>query len=101
MSKVERLEIAQIENSKKEIKPLLRKGALDLVKDVKVTLEVRVGESEMTVNEFMNLGQGSVVQMNHPTTEPVDLLIDGRIVARGRLVAADDNFGVQISELKT
>lgn len=101
MSNVERLEIAQIENSPNEIKPLLREGTLDLIKDVKVKLEVRVGESEMTINEFMNLGQGSVVQMAHPTTEPVDLLIDGRIVARGRLVAADDNFGVQITELKS
>lgn len=79
MSNVERLGIAQIENSPNEIKPLLREGTLDLIKDVIVKLEVRVGASEMTINEFMNLGQGSVVQMAHPTTEPVDLLIDGRI----------------------
>lgn len=101
MNKVERLEIAQIENASDEIQPLLKESNLDIVKGVKVKLEVRVGESEMTVDEFLSLGQGSVVKLDQATTAPVDLLIDGKIVARGHLVAADDNFGVQITELNT
>lgn len=101
MSSVEPLEISQIENSSNDVKPLMREGSLDLVKDVKVKLEVRVGESEMTINDFLGLGKGSVVQLSHSTTAPVDLLIDGKVVARGHLVAADDNFGIRISELKS
>lgn len=101
MNKVERLEIAQVENASDEIQPLLKESNLDIVKGVKVKLEVRVGESEMTVDEFLSLGQGSVVKLDQATTAPVDLLIDGKIVARGHLVAADDNFGVQITELNT
>ena len=101
MSSVEPLEISQIDNSSNEVKPLLREGSLELVKDVKVKLEVRVGASEMTIDEFMGLGKGSVVRLSHSTTAPVDLLIDGKVVARGQLVAADDNFGIQITELKS
>lgn len=101
MNKVERLEIAQVENASDEIQPLLKESNLDIVKGVKVKLEVRVGESEMTVDEFLSLGQGSVVKLDQATTAPVDLLIDGKIVARGHLVAADDNFGVRITELNT
>ena len=99
MSKVERLEVAQMEDGQDKITPLLKEGNLDIVKGVKVKIEVRVGDSEMTVDDFMRLGQGSVVKLSQKTTTPVDLLIDGKIVARGHLVAADDNFGVQITEL--
>lgn len=99
MSKIERLEIAQLEEPINEMKPLLGDGNLDLIKEVKVKLEVRVGESEMTVNELLNLGKGSVVQLSRTITTPVDVLIDGKVIARGHLVAADDNFGIQITEL--
>jgi flagellar motor switch protein FliN/FliY len=101
MSNVERLEVHKIQDSPDGVKPLVGEGNLDIVKDVKVTLEVRVGEADMTVDEFMNLGKGSVVRMSHSVTTPVDILLDGKIVARGHLVAADDNFGVQITQLST
>lgn len=99
MNDIERLEVAEIEKPLNEIKPLLGDGSLDLIKEVKVRLEVRVGDSEMTVNELLNLGRGSVVRLSRTITTPVDLLIDGKVIARGHLVAADDNFGVQITEL--
>lgn len=100
MSSVESLEVAPVESPSREIKRLLNDVNLDIIKDVKVSLEVRVGEAELTVDELLNLGQGSVVQLTRSTTAPVDLLIDGKTVARGYLVAADDNFGIQITELK-
>lgn len=99
MNDIERLEIAEIEKPLDGIKPLLGDGNLDLIKEVKVRLEVRVGESEMTVNELLSLGRGSVVRLSRTITTPVDLLIDGKVIAKGNLVAADDNFGVQITEL--
>lgn len=99
MSRVEVLDIVEIENPGEVVQPLLGPGSLDIVKNVKVKLEVRVGEAELTVDELLSLGQGSVVQLMRSTMAPVDLLIDGKVVARGHLVAADDNFGIQISEL--
>jgi flagellar motor switch protein FliN/FliY len=99
MNDIERLEIAEIEKPLEEIKPLLGDGNLDLIREVNVRLEVRVGDSEMTVNELLNLGRGSVVRLSRTITTPVDVLIDGKVIARGHLVAADDNFGVQVTEL--
>jgi len=100
MSKVESLEIAQIIKPDEGPQPLLETGNLGIIKDVKIKLEVVVGDAEMTVDELLNLGKGSVVKLTRSTKTPVDLLVDGKIVARGHLVAADDNFGIQISELK-
>ena len=99
-NRVEELDLAEIENPVTPLKPLLREGNLDIIKDVKVKLEVRIGEAELTVDELMKLSQGSVVQLTRATTAPIDLLVDGNVVARGHLVAAEDNFGIQITELK-
>lgn len=99
MSNVEVLDFAQMNNSNKQIKPLLDQGNLEIVKNVKVRLEVRVGEAELTIDELINLGKDSVVSLTCSAMAPVDLLLDGKIVARGHLVAADDNFGIQITEL--
>ncbi len=98
MSSVDTLEIEQIDNPKTTGKPLLD-NKLEIIKNVKVKLEVRIGEAELSVDELMNLSQSSVVQLNRSVETPVDLVLDGKVVARGHLVAADDNFGIQISEL--
>lgn len=97
MNNIESLEFTEVERAG-ESKPLLESN-LEIIKGVKVTLQVQVGEAEITVDELMNLGEDSVVRLDRTTTTPVDLLLDGKVVARGHLVAADDNFGVQITEL--
>ena len=98
MSKIESLEFTPVDASAQQTAPLLESN-LEIIKDVKVRLQVRVGETEITVDELMNLGKDSVVRHDCSTTTPVDLLLDGKIVARGHLVSADENFGVQITEL--
>ncbi|MBV8464752.1 MAG: FliM/FliN family flagellar motor switch protein [Burkholderiales bacterium] len=74
-------------------------GALDAVQHVKVKLSVRVGDTTMSIGELMNLQQDQVVKLDSLADAPVDVMLDGRIVARGQLVAVDDNFGVRITEL--
>ncbi|MEE8058559.1 MAG: FliM/FliN family flagellar motor switch protein [Pseudomonadales bacterium] len=98
MSSVEVLDIAQVEKPVEQ-GPALLEGSLDIIKNVKVKLEIRVGDAELTVDELMKLSKNSVVKLTRSTTAPVDMLLDGKVVARGHLVAADDNFGIQISEL--
>lgn len=97
MSKIESIEFSQIEETGQPSRPILEKN-LDVIKDVKVTLQVKIGEATISVNELMNLGKDSVIQLSAPITSPVDILLDGKVVARGHLVSADDNFGVQITE---
>ncbi|WLQ15713.1 FliM/FliN family flagellar motor switch protein [Hahella aquimaris] len=76
----------------------LRSDPLDLVKNVKVTLDVYLGDANLTVAELTALTNESVVKMNKQLNDPIELLLDGKVVARGKLVAVDDVFGIQITE---
>lgn len=72
---------------------------LDIIKDVRVKLEACVGEADLTVEDLYNLKKDSVVKLDRDALEPIDLYLDGRVVARGQLVVTGDNFGVCITEL--
>ncbi|MBU6955220.1 FliM/FliN family flagellar motor switch protein [Hahella sp. HN01] len=76
----------------------LKSDPLDLVKNVKVTLDVYLGDANLTVAELTALTNESVVKMNKQLNDPIELLLDGKVVARGKLVAVDDVFGIQITE---
>ena len=72
---------------------------LSVIRNVKVRLTARLGEAELTVGELMSMKEGAVLPLAQLLDDPVDILLDGQIVARGQLVAAGDCFGVQIAEL--
>jgi flagellar motor switch protein FliN/FliY len=74
-------------------------GTLSVLKGVSVRLSVVVGEARMTVGDLMALREEQVLPLDRPVDEPVDVMLDDRVVARGRLVAVDDAFGIQITEL--
>ncbi|MBV8634725.1 MAG: FliM/FliN family flagellar motor switch protein [Burkholderiaceae bacterium] len=79
--------------------PGIMTGALDAIEHVKVKLTVQVGEAHLTVGELRDMKEEQVVKLESLADAPVDILLEGRIVARGQLVAVDDNFGVRITEL--
>lgn len=66
---------------------------------VKVRLHVCVGEATMTVGELLAARQNEVLALDRGVQQPVDLLLEGRVVARGQLVAVDGAFAVRITEL--
>lgn len=88
-----------------ELHPTGREGAsilsgnLDVIKNVKVKLTIRVGETVVSVSELMQMKADHILKLDTSVDTPVDILLDDNIVARGQLVAVDDNFGVRISEL--
>src|SRR3954451_16285088 len=67
--------------------------------DVTVELTVEVGRTHMSLGETMSLGQGSVVTLDRPADKPVDLLVNGRPIARGEVVVIDEQFGLRITEV--
>ncbi|BBB70237.1 hypothetical protein UNDYM_5984 (plasmid) [Undibacterium sp. YM2] len=77
----------------------LLNGNLGVVQGVKVKLSIRVGETEVSIGDLMNMRENHILKLNTSVDTPVDVLLEGNVVARGILVAVDDNFGVQISEL--
>jgi flagellar motor switch protein FliN/FliY len=74
-------------------------GNLSLIKSLKVKLEVRVGNVEVSVGELYSLKEKMVLKLDRGTNESVDILLDGKLVARGSLVAVEDNFGICITEI--
>jgi flagellar motor switch protein FliN/FliY len=76
-------------------------GDADLTRltDVTVELTVEVGRTHMSLGETMSLGQGSVVTLDRLADKPVDLLVNGRPIARGEVVVIDEQFGLRITEV--
>jgi flagellar motor switch protein FliN/FliY len=74
-------------------------GGMDAIEHVKVRLVVQVGEASITIGELQSMKEAHVIKLESLADAPVDILLEGRIVARGQLVAVDDNFGVRVTEL--
>lgn len=72
---------------------------IELLNDLSVRVAVEVGTARMTIGEILKLGTGSLVRLDRPATAPVDLLANGKVLARGEIVALDDSYGLRITEL--
>lgn len=71
----------------------------DLLKSVEVQIEARLGELQMTIEQLTALKPGASIAFDRRLNEPIDLYLNGTIVARGEIVAVDDHFGVRIVEI--
>ena len=67
--------------------------------DVSVELAVEVGRTQMTIREALALGPGSIVTLTRLAGEPVDLLVNGKPIARGEVVVIDEEFGLRVPEV--
>jgi flagellar motor switch protein FliN len=74
-------------------------GGLEILLDIPLEVSVELGRVKMQVREVVELGAGSIVEIDKAAGEPVDVLVNGRLVARGEVVVIDDNFGVRITEI--
>jgi flagellar motor switch protein FliN len=66
---------------------------------IPLQLTVELGSCKMSVSEILRLGTGSIVELDRCANQPVDLLVNDRPIARGEIVAVEENFGVRIVEL--
>jgi flagellar motor switch protein FliN/FliY len=73
--------------------------ALDLLMDIEMPIVIELGRSQMSLKRILELGPGAIVEMDRLAGEPVDILINGKVVARGEVVVVDENFGVRIISL--
>ena len=71
----------------------------DLLKDVGVSLTVELGCTEMRLRDVLMLGEDSVVMLDRLTDELLDVLVNGRLIARGEIVAENNRFGLRIVEM--
>lgn len=74
-------------------------GNMNLLMDVPMEVSVELGRTNLQVKEILDLGAGSIIELERLAGEPVDLLVNGRLVARGEVVVIDENFGVRVTSI--
>jgi flagellar motor switch protein FliN len=81
-----------------EATPLVGLDSL-VMRNVQVALRAKLGDVEMTVEELLALKAGAVLKLDRALGEPVELYLNDALVARGEIVAVDDNFGIRLTEV--
>jgi flagellar motor switch protein FliN/FliY len=74
-------------------------GALDLLMDVQLAMTMRFGTKRLLLREVLDLSPGAVVELDRKIQEPVELLLDGRLVARGEVVVIDGSYGLRVTDV--
>jgi flagellar motor switch protein FliN/FliY len=79
--------------------PMTDAGNLDLLLDIQLPVVVRMGQTEMQMGELLKLTPGSILELNRSADAPVELLVNGKLIAKGEVVVVDGNFAFRITEI--
>jgi flagellar motor switch protein FliN/FliY len=74
---------------------------ISLIMDVKLPVRVRIGKKKMLLKDVLNMDIGSVIELNQLANDPLEILVDNHVIAKGEVVIVDGNFGVQITTIGT
>jgi flagellar motor switch protein FliN/FliY len=74
-------------------------SGMEVLLDVPLEISVELGRVKMMVREVLDLGTGSIIEVDKAAGEPVDVMVNGRLVAKGEVVVIEDNFGVRVTEI--
>ncbi len=72
---------------------------LDFILDIPLEVSVEIGRTKLLVNELLQLGQGSVVELDKLAGEPVEILVNQKLIARGEVVVVNEKFGVRLTDI--
>jgi flagellar motor switch protein FliN len=72
---------------------------LSLILDIPLRVAVELGRTKMVVNDLLNLGQGSVIELSKLAGEPMEVLVNDKLVARGEAVVVNEKFGVRLTDI--
>ncbi|MCK4257449.1 MAG: flagellar motor switch phosphatase FliY [Halanaerobiales bacterium] len=74
-------------------------NSISLIEDVPLQVTVQLGKTNMPIKDILDLGNGSIVELDKLAGEPVDLLVNGRLIAKGEVVVIDENFGFRVKDI--
>jgi len=72
---------------------------IDMILDIPLEISVELGRTKMAIADLLRLGQGSVIELTKLAGEPLDVMVNGRLVARGEVVVLHDKFGVRLTDI--
>ncbi|SVB88887.1 uncharacterized protein METZ01_LOCUS241741 [marine metagenome] len=74
---------------------------IDLILDIPLSVTVELGRSKMLINDLLQLGQGSVIELTKLVGDPLEVLVNDKLVARGEVVVVNEKFGVRLTDIVT
>ncbi|MFW6138140.1 MAG: flagellar motor switch phosphatase FliY [Spirochaetota bacterium] len=92
---VQPVQFSQLSSSEQTGAP----GNIGLLMDVSMQLTVELGRTKMLVKDILGMGEGTIVELDKLAGEPVDLLVNGKLIAKGEVVVIDENFGVRVTDI--
>ena len=72
---------------------------LDFILDIPLEVTVEMGRTKMLINDLLQIGQGSVIELNRLAGEPLDILVNNKLVARGEVVVVGEKFGIRLTDI--
>ena len=72
---------------------------MDLILDLPLDVSVELGKVKIPVNELLQLGRGSILELTKPVGEPLDIYINNKLIAKGEVVILDDKFGIRVADI--
>lgn len=92
-------EFKDLTEDAKAIRPEAGKRELDFILDIPLDVSAELGRTRLLINELLQLGQGSVVELNKLAGEPLEIFVNGKLVARGEAVVINEKFGVRLTDI--
>lgn len=89
---------AQFANVQDTAKPAAQKN-IDFILDIPLNITVELGKTQMLINDLLQLGQGSVVELSKLAGEPMEVLVNQKLIARGEVVVVNEKFGVRLTDI--
>ena len=81
------------------VRTTTERGGMHILSDVSMTVTAELGRARMTVRELLELAPGAIVELDRTAGMPIDVLVNGTVVARGEVVVVDEEFGVRVTEI--
>lgn len=72
---------------------------LEFILDIPLEVSVEIGRTKMIINDLLKLSQGSIIELNKMAGEPVEIFVNGKLMARGEVVVVNERFGVRLTEI--
>ena len=97
--KAQPVQFQELSSSQETASSQVLSDKLELLFDIPLKVSVELGRTKMTLKEVLELSVGSLIELDKLTGEPVDILVNGKLIARGEVVVIDENFGVRITDI--
>ena len=93
------VQAAQFQPFNPGINPLAQTENIDLIMDVPLEVTVELGRTKKSIAEILDFAPGTIIELDKIAGEPIDVLVNGKFVAKGEVVVIEENFGIRVTEI--